>query len=256
MTVDWDNFDKKLEDVKYPHVLIFKFFNSIHLLNDNIASIMLRFIIKNNIDIFINLPFYLIAKHLPKKKYSNTINIIESFYDLLLNRTKNFNGIKKWYATYKNVSFWNKDIDEQIVLLNNLRNEIKGIFDNAKGGVPFPIKMIHIFKSNINNSKEIVIESAIERLVQVVKLLGPDIFNSLKIPLLTISNFLELNDDTKIKYTNLVYIKITECLNIIINIFEDFNMCNLKLHNLINPVFINIEESCIDEIEDLTDYFT
>ena len=67
MTIDWEIFDKKLKDIKYPHVLIFKFFNSIHLLNDNIASIMLRFIIKNNIDIFINKPFYSISKHLPKK---------------------------------------------------------------------------------------------------------------------------------------------------------------------------------------------
>ena len=50
MTVDWEIFNKKLETIKYPHVLIFKFFNSIHLLSDNIASIMLRFIIKYEIE--------------------------------------------------------------------------------------------------------------------------------------------------------------------------------------------------------------
>jgi hypothetical protein len=256
MTVDWEIFDKKLENIKYPHVLIFKFFNSIHLLSDNIASIMLRFIIKNNLDIFIEGPFKIISKHLPKKKYPETINIIDSFYDLLLNRTKKLYGIKKWNSIYKNIYFWEKDIDDQIIFLNNIRNEIRGIFDNSKGGVPFPIKMIPILKSNINNSKDIVIESAIERLCQVLKILGNDVFISLNIPLLPVGDFLDLNDDNKFKYTNLVYIKTSEMLNVIISIFEDFNMYNLKLHNLINPVFVTIEESQLDEIEDLTDYFT
>jgi hypothetical protein len=256
MTVDWELFDKKLKDIKYPYVLIFKFFNSIHLLNDNIASIMLRFIIKNNIDIFINTPFYIIAKYLPKKKYLETIETLECFYNLLLNRTNKLSNIKKWHSIYKNKFFWEKDIEDQIIFLNNLRNQIKGIFDNSKGGVPFSIKMLPILKSNINNSKEIVIESAIERLNQTVKILGTKIFISLNIPLLTVDNFLELDDDTKFKYTNLAYIKIIENLNAIITIFEDFNMCNLKLHNLINPHFITIEESNLDEIEDITGYFS
>ena len=255
MTIDWEIFDKKLKDIKYPHVLIFKFFNSIHLINDNIASIMLRFIIKNNIDIFINKPFYCISKHLPLKKYSETINILDSFYNLLKQRNKNLNNIKRWYSLYKNNNFWKEDIDKQIIFLNNLRNEVKGTFDNAKGGVPFSIKMLPILKTNINNSRDIVIESAIERLVKIVKLLGTNIFVSLNIPILTVENFLDLDDETKFKYTNLVYIKILETLNMIINIFEDFNMYNLKLHNLMNPVFITIEESNLDEIEDLTDYF-
>jgi len=256
MTIDWENFDEKLKDIKYPHVLIFKFFNSIHELSDNIASIMLRFIIKNNIDIFIDSPFYIIAKHLPKKKYPDTINILQSFYNLILSRSKYLNNIRQWYSIYKNISFWNKDIDEQIIFLNNLRNEIKGIFDNAKGGVPFPFKMIPILKANVNNSKDVVIESAIERLVQLVEMFGINFFISLNIPVLTVENFLELNDESKFKYTNLVYVKIIDCLNTIINMFEEFNMCNLQLHNLINPAFITIEESNLDEIEDLTDYFS
>ena len=144
----------------------------------------------------------------------------------------------------------------KIIFLNNLRNTVKGIFDNAKGGISFPIKMLPILKTNINNSKEIIIESAIERLSQVVKIFGNDVFLSLKIPLLTVTEFLDLLDDQKFKYTNMVYLKIIETLNIIITIFENFNMFNLKLHNLLNPTFIKIEESCFDEIEDLTDYFT
>jgi len=256
MTIDWELFDKKLKSIKYPYILIFKFFNSIHLLNDNIASIMLRFIIKNNIDIFINESFYNISKYLPKKKYVETINVLDSFYNLIICRNKYLNCIKKWYSVYKNIFFWKEDVDKQIIFLNNIRNQIKGIFDNAKGGVSFPIKMVPVFKTNINNSKEIIIESAIERLSQLVKILGVNVFKSLNIPLLTVDEFLDLNDDKKFKYTNSVYLKIVKSLDTIIIIFENFNMYNLKLHNLINPTFIVINESNLDEIEDLTDYFT
>ena len=73
--------------------------------------------------------------------------------------------------------------------------------------------------------------------------------------MLCTDEFIDLEDENKIKYTYLVYSKILNLLNIIINIFEEFNMADLKLNNLLNPKFIKIEEIDFDEVDDFTDYF-
>ena len=73
--------------------------------------------------------------------------------------------------------------------------------------------------------------------------------------MLSINEFLDLEDENKIKYTFLVYSKILQLLQVVINIFEEFNMADLKLNNLLNPKFINIEEIEIDEIDDISEYF-
>jgi hypothetical protein len=89
----------------------------------------------------------------------------------------------------------------------------------------------------------------------MVKLFGKKVFKSLKIPMLSIDEFLDLEDENKIKYTFLVYSKILELLQVVINLFEEFNMADLKLNNLLNPKFINIEEIEIDEVDDISEYF-
>ena len=143
----------------------------------------------------------------------------------------------------------------QINYLHNLRNEVKCIFDNYKSPSSFVDKMGPIIKLNINNSKYLIFESAIERLSRMVKLFGKKVFKSLKIPMLSVDEFLDLEDENKIKYTFLVYSKILELLQVVINIFEEFNMADLKLNNLLNPKFINIEEIEIDEVDDISKYF-
>jgi hypothetical protein len=101
----------------------------------------------------------------------------------------------------------------------------------------------------------LIFESAIERLSRMVKLFGKKVFKSLKIPMLSVDEFLDLEDENKIKYTFLVYSKILQLLQVIINLFEEFNMADLKLNNLLNPKFINIEEIEIDEVDDISEYF-
>jgi hypothetical protein len=112
-----------------------------------------------------------------------------------------------------------------------------------------------IIKLNINNSKYLIFDSAIERLSAVLKLFGKKVFKSLKIPILSIDEFLDLEDENKIKYTFLVHSKILELLEFVISCFEEFNMSDLKLNNLLHPKFINIEEIEIDEVDDISEYF-
>ena len=108
---------------------------------------------------------------------------------------------------------------------------------------------------NVYNSKFLIFEEAIARLLQVAKLFGKKVFKSLKIPMLSVNEFLDLEDENKIKYTFLVYSKILELLQVVINLFEEFNMADLKLNNLLNPKFINIEEIELDDVDDISEYF-
>ena len=252
--IDWELFDEKIKEIKYPHFLIFRFFNNIHLISDYHASIILRFIIKNNIDIFKSEPYFLIINDL-LQKYIETASVLESFYKFYIERTKKLELIKNWFIIYKNNSFWKKNVNDQLNYLHNLRLNVKATFDNSKSVSSFIDKMQPIMKLNINNSKDLIIESTIERLGQIFKLFGSKIFKSLKIPMLCTDEFIDLEDENKIKYTYLVYSKILNLLNIIINIFEEFNMADLKLNNLLNPKFIKIEEIDFDEVDDFTDYF-
>ena len=57
MNLNWELFDEKLKRIKYPYVLIRKFFNNIHLIDDVNASIILRYILKNILIIFLLIHF-------------------------------------------------------------------------------------------------------------------------------------------------------------------------------------------------------
>lgn len=257
MTINWTIFDEKIKNLKYPFVFIYNFFNSINKLDDSNASIMLRYIIKNNSDIFIKSPFFLLLVKLEKNKYHETCNVLYNFYDLNKRRTKKIDLLKKWYAIYKNKIFWKKNVDEQIVFLYNLKLRIQGTFDCSRGGTPFGFKIAPILKSNINNSRDLTIDSALERLKIVYSLLGFAFFKESGVPIITAEDFCNLNDETMVQYTNIVYQKSIHHISLIIHLFEELNMINLNLNNLINPSFVKIEEDYnnSDVIEDLTDLF-
>ena len=88
MKINWELFDEKLRNIYFPLLLIFKFFNSMHLIDDSNASIILRYILKNNINTFLIYPFYLLIPKLQKNKYELTIDILFTFYDLMKKRNK------------------------------------------------------------------------------------------------------------------------------------------------------------------------
>ena len=242
MPINWEDFDNKIKDTKYPLILIKLFFSSLEKINDNYATIMLRYIIKNNLNIFVNNPFYVISKKISSKTHPNTLNILLSFYNLLKLKFKILNDMKKWFNSYENESFWNKNIEEQIIDLQFIKSLVQSNFDCSKGGMSFGIKMIPIIKANISNSKEETIISAADRLRNIFTIMGKKFFVNNNLQILLYQDFCELEDDNMIKYTNNIYLKVVGIITENIDLFENYNMINLKLENLINPYFVNIEE--------------
>lgn len=257
MTINWEEFDNLIKNNKYPLVLIKKFFSALHTINDYYASIMLRYIIKNNIDLFYNNPFYILCNHIDKDEYSETIYILETFYYLVKDKIIILNDIKIWYSYFNNKLFWNKNVEDQIKELYRKKEMIQANFDNSKGGIPFGIKMIPIIKNDNMNIKFDTLKSASDRLRNVYKIMGHRFLENVGITIITAEDFFNLDNDQVINYTNHVFIKVTELLTKTISLFENLNMNNLKFENLINPLFVNIEEDTImnDEIEDLSYLF-
>ena len=253
MTINWEDFDIKIKEIKYPYILIHKFFNNINLINDTYACIILRYIIKHHINIFLEKPFFLLIIKL-ENSYPETTEVLINFYKNIKNRKKIINHLKKWHMAFKNRFFWEKKIEEQIIFLNNVKLRIQSAFDTSKGGISFIIKMIPILKGKHDATETII--SATERLKIVYKLLGIKFFTEYNIPIISIDQFYELDNMNMIKYMNIVYSKTLEHLNIIINLFEQLNMINLKLYDLLNPCFVNIEEDHLNiEDEDISELF-
>jgi hypothetical protein len=255
--IDWKNMEDKIKNCKYKHVIIFNFFNLMQFMDDQNAAIILRLIMKNNIEIFTNYPFYILCKYIPKKNYPITLGLILSFYELIREEANLIVLLSKWYFAYKNKAFWNKEISNQLEDLEFLKKHILAIFDNSFGGVAFGIKMAAILKTNNENSRELTINSAIERLELVYNLMGENFFKILKIPLLIVSDFIDLSDDLKVKYVNTVHLKTAEIISLTIDIFEKYLMINHKIENLLDPFYVNIQENTTmsDDIEDMKIFF-
>jgi hypothetical protein len=250
MPINWEDFDNNIKNTKYPLILIKNFFSSLEKINDNYATIMLRYIIKNNLNIFIDNPFYVIGKKISSKTHPNTLNILLSFYDLLKLKIKILNQMKDWFNSYENVTFWNKNIEEQIIDLQFIKTLVQSNFDTSKGGMSFGIKMIPIIKANISNSKEQTIISAADRLRNIFTIMGKKFFVNNNLQILLYQDFCELEDDDMIKYTNSIYLKVVGIITENIDLFENYNMINLKLENLINPYFVDIEEDNTNDNEE------
>ena len=255
--INWIKIDEEIKKCSYKHVLIFKFFNLMEFFDDKNASILLRIIVKNNMDIFINYPFFILCKYIPKDIYPETVDFILSFYDLIKEKIKIILLLSKWYIAYKNEEFWDKEINNQIEDLTFLKHYIQALYDTSHGGISFGIKLLPILESNINNSKEYAIDTAIERLSLTYKKLGENFFKLAKIPIMTIEEFRNLPNEEIVRYVNLVHLKTVEIISQTIDFFEKYLMINLKIDNLLNPFYVNIIEDTTmpDDIEDLSVLF-
>ena len=257
MKINWNDFDKNIKDNKYPLILIKKFFSSLHTIDDYNASIMLRYIIKNNLDLFYNYPFYVLCENISKIKNPEIIKILETFYEIIHTKIILLSNLKEWFDIYKNKKFWEKTQEQQIKELVTKKNLIKANFDTSKGGISFGLKIIPILRNNNESVKFDTLESICIRLRNILKYMGIGFFKNTNIPIYTEEEFYNLSIEDIIKYTNFVYLTIVDILEKFIIVFEEYDMINLRIENLINPCFINIEEDTLmnDDVEDLTDLF-
>ena len=236
------NYD--LSQINNPLVFLFKLISYIDEIDDINLSIILRIFLKYHTNVAINYNLKKIfINELNNKFLSRTV--LNDFYKLMHKKTSLIIILKKWYDVYNNKDFWKLSLNQQIDFLSNIKIYFLSLFDCSKGGMPLHYKVGSLLKSK-NINKDIIINDLIERLIKILKLFGSKLFQTLAIPLLTVSDFTKLTDENIIKYLVVIYDKFNELLNQTIKLFDSYNLIYLQLNNLFNPLIININSICID----------
>jgi hypothetical protein len=258
MKIDWKDTEDKIKNIKYKHLLLLKFFNLLDFIDDTVASNIIRYIMKNHIDLFFDYPIFILCQYIPKNRYPLTIKSILDFYDLVKDKLSLVSLVSKWYKVYKNRKFWELSIDSQIKHLQNMRNIIFSIFDSTHGVMSLIPRLGQIYKQENNYSGSYQTNETLkDRLHQLYLLFGSHFFISVNIPIITNNDFDLMKVDEKIKYVNECYFKCLSVITQTLQIFENLNLLNLKIDNLLNPYYIEINDSAIDEdsVEDLSAIF-
>jgi hypothetical protein len=233
--------NEKIKNIKYPYIFLFRLLTFKSDITDYNFSLILRLYLKNHIDsdLFTNLKIIL-SDDIADFKISSLI--IENFYKFTNAKVILLMTIKKWYNIYNNDVFWKLNVNDKIDFLYNLKFKFLAIYDCSKGGVPFYMKLNSLYKNN-NPSRLIILDNIKERLLLILNLFNIDIFNSLNIPLIKLSEFYNLDSKYLIEYLMLIFKKIIKLLNDTILLFENYNIICNYINNLLNPRQINIIES-------------
>lgn len=255
--IDIKKSNLEIGQIKYPIIFLFQLITYINYFSDYNLSIILRLFLKNhtNIALSINLKkLFKIELELTNKIIS--LNVLNDFYKIIYKKMSLIVILNKWYLVYNNDKFWKLLLNEQIDYLQNLKLHFLSIFDCSKGGIPYYQKIAPLLKQSKSLRHELL-ENVKERLIQIFKLFGYKIFQSMDIPIISVNDFYELSDENLIKYLIVIHEKIKELLIQIIKLFDSYNLSCIQLTNLINPINIKINTQQIDsetELEDIKLY--
>jgi hypothetical protein len=160
--------------------------------------------------------------------------------------------LKKFHSIWDNKFFWKYSTQKQLDYLYYVNNRFLSIYDCAKGGIPYHVKLISLLREPKCNKTEIL-EDLKNRLVILLKLFGSNLFQTLGIPIINLSDFYTLSNENLIKYVIYIYEKFNELLSQTIKLFESYNLTCVHLSNLINPIIIQVTTSTIDSETDAED---
>lgn len=250
--IDIKNTCELIKKIKYPIIFLFHLTSHREGLGDNNFSIVLRLFLKFHTDVAFNYNLKKIFKN-ELSIFPISWNVLNDFYKLFNKKISLIFILKKWHSVYENKEFWELNILDQNEYLLNIRNRFLSVYDCSKGGIPFHNKIISLLKDPKADRQQVLI-TIIERLVILLEMFGTKLFQSLEIPLITIDNFYELNNENIIKYLLIIWEKFTELLNQTIKLFDSYNLVCIHIENLLNPIILNINVSNIDsetEAEDI-----
>ncbi len=246
----------EIEKIKYPIIFLFQLITYSNYLSDYDFSIILRLFLKNHITTALSINL----KKLLKLELSDKIiswKVLDDFYKLIYKKMSLIVILNKWYLVYNNKTFWKMLLDKQIDYLQNIKLQFLSIFDCSKGGLPFYNKIAPLLKDGKIHIRHEILENIKDRLIQIFKMFGSKIFQSMDIPIITISEFYHLSNENIIKYLIIIHEKLDELLNQIIKLFNSYNLSCIQLTNLLNPIHIKINTQNIDsetEIDDIKLY--
>ncbi len=242
----------KLENIimnsKTPLLLCVVVFKNINI-NENNKCIFIKFFFKHHLNIA--LEYNLIELYIELNNFNTTsssFNLIFDIYSILIKQINYIELIKKFKKSYLYRSFWNKNIDEQIIHLKKIYEQLLYIFDGSKTQGYLHIRL----KGNINTiGQNYHIEQMMERLKKTFSLFKYAFFKEHNIYLLSNFQFIDLTFHNMVKYTEYIFDKVSSNLIKYITYFEHYNYYRKELINIFDvSESINIEETNSDIDDD------
>jgi len=240
----------EIEQLKFPIIFLFRLITYKNDITDKDMSIILRLFLKHHHIIAMEINLKII---LCDELSFMSCCIIDDFYKTLKKKISLLFIIKQFRDIYDDKQFWKLSYMEQPDYLVHIKNLFMANFDCAKGGIPLHQKINGLL--NLVDIREMILM----RLVAIFKLLGPNIFNALDIPLITYEDFDSLDNQGIIKYLLCIYERVNNLLDKTIKVFTTYNIIANTINSIFNPIMVNIctknldSETEIDDIRMLSD---
>jgi hypothetical protein len=253
--IDIKKINLEICKLKYPTVFLFNIITWREELNDNNLSICLRLYLKHHSLVALNYNLKAIFIN-ELSNFKKSWGVLKDFYKLMDKKLALILILKKWHSVYTNEQFWELKSSEQNDYLQQTKERFMGIYDCSRGGIPYYVKLGSMLKNSPITRDEILEEGKL-RLKIILEMFGPKLFQSMEIPLITISDYYKLSDENLIKYFLVIYEKFLELLNQTIKLFDSYNLTCIQINNLINPIILKINSKLFDsetEIEDIKNF--
>lgn len=237
----------QIAELKHPIVFLFNLITYKDELSDDNLSICLRLYLKYHTEIALEYNLKGIFKK-ELRKFKKSWTVLDEFYKLIDKKLAIILILKKFHLVYNNKKFWKSSINEQNDFLEQTKERFLGIYDCARGGIPYYIKLAALLKNSSNKTE--LLEDSKTRLLMILDMFGPKLFRSMDIPLITVWDYSELSNENLIKYWVIIFEKFSELLNQTIKLFDSYNLINIQINNLINPIIVKINSVLIDSETD------
>ena len=254
--IDWNTIDNQMKNLTTPLSFIYTIIKLQDKIDDYNLSLIIRFFIKNQIELSMKYPLFIMINML-NDEFIITKKVVNEYYSSILKKFIFLETIMKFKSSFTKEKFWDKDIVSQKNILENLLLIFRAHFEASFNGVSGVTKFASQLKFKSN---PIIMEEIKNRLSSTIQLFGPAFFINNNIKILKLDEFESLNITEQVKFIVYYFLKTEKCIRIMINVFELLLIYDNKIKQIINPkpIYINFNriysETDSDDLELLMTY--
>ena len=247
--INWENIDEKIRSLKFPLTFIYNILNLQDNINDNNLSLLLRFFLKNHINLALDYPIIIIINMLDDK-FENSKKVVREFYSSFMKKILFSNVILNFQKKCNNKQFIKLNINDKKVYIESILNIFKAHFDSSITGLNGVTKFVSQLKFN----KEYINWHIQRRVFESISLFGLDFLKNNNIKFITEDEYEKLSIEDKIKFIITYYLQVEKTIKIILNIYDMILIYDNKLKQIINPKPIDIIIDTIYSENDSEDF--
>ena len=235
--INWETIDNQMKNLKFPLTFLFNIIKKQSNIEDYELSLIIRFFFKNQLDLVIDNPIFVILNFLDKK-FVISHQIVKDFYSSLIKKHVFIKILVNYKKVYDNKEYWSQPFSKQKQYLNSNLLRFKSFFNSSftefAGFTKF-VSQLKVNNPELNN----IIKSSVR---DTINLFGLNFFKVNNIKLISDNEYDKLEIKYKIKYISYYYMKVVKIVNYLINIYDLLNSYDIKLKQLINPrpMYFNI----------------